>query len=211
MARSKAKIENSTGAATALKKRLRKRALAWIGAKEARVFEAFAGSGAMWRSVWKAAAECVGCDKRPVYDPARALYIEDCARVMRAIDMSGYNIVDLDAFGSPWPQAYVLSARRQLKPGERFAFITTDGGRINAKLASRIEGVMAHLADIDAKAAGASMSFVQITKAAADAVARRMGGEVVWSEVEMNGFSKQITYGAFGVVGVARSVTGEAA
>lgn len=202
MAKPKRGVENSTGAATATKKRLRKRALAWIGAKDARVFEAFAGSGAMWRAVWRDAAECIGSDVRPVYDPARALYVENCQRVMRAIDMSRFNIVDLDAFGSPWPAAFVLSARRTLAPGERFVLITTDGGRINAKLASRIEGVMAHLADIDPKAAGASMSFPAITKGAADGVAQRMGGKVAWSEVDMSGFAKQITYSVFGIVGL---------
>lgn len=185
-----------------MKMRLRRRALAWIGAKDARVFEGFAGSGAMWRAVWRGAGEAVGCDQRPIYDPARALYVGDCRRVMRAVDMGRFNVVDLDAFGSPWPAAYILSARRTLKPGERFVLVTTDGGRLNSKL-GRLETTMAALANVKPDASGSHMNFGQITKSAVETIALRMGGVVNWSQVEVGfGHGGCIAYSAFGIVGL---------
>jgi len=91
-----------------------------------KVFDVFAGAGDMHRAVWNE-FDYTGCDKRYFRD-GRRVYVADNRRVLRAIDLNPYNVFDLDAFGSPWEQALIIAARRQLKPGERVGLIVTEAG-----------------------------------------------------------------------------------
>lgn len=95
----------------------------------ARVFDAFAGSGVMYRSVWSHAAEYVGCDFRFFRDD-RTAFVADNRRVMRSIDLSAFNIFDFDAYGSPWEQCIILAARRKVASGERIGLVMTEGSRM---------------------------------------------------------------------------------
>ena len=99
---------NTTPAASAAKITIRSNVLAAIGAETARVFDAFAGDGHMYRAVWSRAAMCVGCDKIH-YPDERLAYAADNLRVLRAIDLAPFNIFDLDAHGSPWEQLYIIA------------------------------------------------------------------------------------------------------
>lgn len=47
--------------------------------------------------------------------------------VLRAIDLQPFNLFDIDAFGSPWEQVWIISRRRQLNAGERIALAITSG------------------------------------------------------------------------------------
>jgi len=90
------------------------------------VFDAFAGAGVLHRAVWRdLAASYTGCDKRYFRD-GRRVFVGDNRRVLRAIDLSAFNVFDLDAYGSPWEQAVIIAAKRKLAPGERAAIIVTD-------------------------------------------------------------------------------------
>ena len=197
-------VENSASGKAA-KLALRRKALAWIGATEARVFEGYAGNGAMWRAVWREAAQTTGVDKRVIWDPQRVLYVAPVERVLRAIDLAAFNIFDLDAFGSPWPAAYVLSARRRLAPGERCAIITTDGTGIRARFGA-LEKTFAVLAEVAIEQQGAAdpAKTDRLARQAAAGVARRMGGRLVWAEVAAQTGNKNLmTYAAFGLEGAA--------
>lgn len=92
----------------------------------AHVFDAYCGpTGEMWSAVWNRAASYVGCDEVYVpFDPRRR-FVGDNKRVMRAIDLSVYNVFDLDSFGHPWDQVLILAARRIWSRGERGAVILT--------------------------------------------------------------------------------------
>ena len=104
---------------------LRRRVLAHVS--PARVLDAFCGLGEMRREAWSAAASWTGCDQRP-WDPSQpARYIADNLDVMRAIDLSRFNVFDFDAYGSPWAQASMLAKLRRWAPGERGAMVTSDG------------------------------------------------------------------------------------
>lgn len=92
----------------------------------ARVFDAFAGAGQLHDAVWHGAAEYVGCDEKWFRDQ-RTMFVADNRRVLRAIDLTRFNIFDLDAYGSPWEQALIIAARRPLQPQERIAFAITEG------------------------------------------------------------------------------------
>jgi hypothetical protein len=93
----------------------------------ARVFEAYAGAGGLWRAIWRDAAEAyVGCDVKWYQDERRA-FVADNRRVLRAIDLAAFNVFDLDAYGSPWEQAVIIAARRKVAAAERVGLIVTEG------------------------------------------------------------------------------------
>jgi hypothetical protein len=103
------------------------------------VFEAFAGTGELYRAVWQhRAASYAGCDLRYFRD-GRRVFVADNRRVLRAIDLAAFNVFDLDAYGSPWEQALIIAARRTLKPGERIGIVVTEGNGLNYK-----NGVVPH-------------------------------------------------------------------
>jgi len=78
--------------------------------KPAKVFDAFAGEGQMYSSVWNGADRYVGCDLK--YRPdGRLMFAADNRRVLRAIDLAEFNIFDLDAYGSS-----VMLAAMSTKP-----------------------------------------------------------------------------------------------
>jgi hypothetical protein len=97
-------------------------------ARPVRVFDAFAGTGELYRAIWCEADSYTGCDQRYLPDDRRRLFCADNRRVMRAIDLGAFNVFDLDAYGSPWEQAIILAARRRLEPGERIGLVVTDAG-----------------------------------------------------------------------------------
>lgn len=148
-------------AALAAKIEIRRNVLTEMG-KDAAVLDLYCGRGAMYRSVWKDAATYAGCDLRPwePTDPPR--FVADNQRLLRSLDLSRYNVFDLDAYGSPWPQMEVLLHRRTWAPGERGAFIVTDGSTKALAFGNRNE-VVFRLSGI---AKGAS------TKAGAETVQR---------------------------------------
>lgn len=104
---------------------IRRNVLGAIGA-DATVFDAFAGSGKMFSEVWKDAGSYTGCDLKPQRD-SRLMFCADNRRVMRAIDLSKFNVFDFDSYGSPWVQAVILADRRRVAPGEQIGVILTEG------------------------------------------------------------------------------------
>jgi hypothetical protein len=130
------KVHNSPAAA-GQKVDLRRHALAFVGGpSKARVFDVFAGRGMMHAEVWEPAAVYVGCDETwQPSDPGRR-YVGDNRLVMRAVDLSGFNVFDFDAYGSPWEQMLILAARRRWKKGEMGALVVTDGSSLNLRFGS---------------------------------------------------------------------------
>jgi len=119
------KVDNAKGAKRA-KVELRQNILDAIGADQARVFDAFAGAGLMFDAVWHQAARYVGCDARWHQD-GRTAYVADNQRVLRAIDLTQFNVFDFDAYGAPWDQLTLLGVHRPLKAGERVGIVLTEG------------------------------------------------------------------------------------
>jgi hypothetical protein len=119
--------KDSDPGAIRAKVQIRTAVLDGIGADEARVFDAFAGEGTMYREVWKNAASYVGCDLEKFVRDERVAYVADNRRVMRCIDIGAFNVFDFDAYGSPWEQVYLMIKRRQVAPGERIGVVLTEG------------------------------------------------------------------------------------
>lgn len=110
---------------------IRESVLAEIGS-EASVFDAYAGEGNMHAAVWSKARHYVGCDLRMFMDHRKA-FVADNSRVMRAVDLTQFNIFDFDAYGSPWTLVHILAHRRPVQPGEKIGIVLTDGSFLALK------------------------------------------------------------------------------
>ena len=123
-----------------VKVKIRQSVLAAITPEKARVFDAFAGAGEMWKHVWKDAADYVGCDEK-WHDDDRCCYVGDNHRVMRAIDLAPFSVFDFDAWGSPWDQLTILAARRKLEKGETMGLVLTDGTWLKTRAKDPVRGL----------------------------------------------------------------------
>lgn len=115
-------VHNSHGHAKA---ELRRRLVAWLGGPQsARVFETHAGPGVMHHQAFAGVADWLGVDQDPRSpDSIHA----DNRLVLRAVDLQRFNFFDVDAFGSPWEQVWIVSRRRKVGKGEFVALALTDG------------------------------------------------------------------------------------
>jgi hypothetical protein len=161
---------------------LRRKLLEEIGADKASVFDAFAGSGVMWREVWHEAVDYVGCDLEWHEWYKHKAFCADNRRVLRCISLNRFNIFDLDAFGSPWEQGAIIAARRKLGKGELIGFGLTDGSAMRART-GKVDWKLAQLSGVDVDMSGAHREWPALTRRAMSEIASRMGGTLVdiWS------------------------------
>jgi hypothetical protein len=157
------------------KARLRELVLAEV---DAPVFDAFAGSGEMFRRVWHKAPGYVGCDLRWFPEDPRLAFVADNRRVLRAIDLARFGIFDLDAYGSPWEQVVIIAGRRSVRPGERIGLVLTDGSSLKLKMGGAPKA-LALLCGMRASATGLGSSHDELITRATRGLARRMGCDLV--------------------------------
>lgn len=170
------------------------------------VFDAFAGSGVLYRAVWREAASYVGCDLRYFRDD-RPAYVADNRRVMRAVDLGQFNVFDLDSYGSPWEQVLILIARRPVAEGEMVGLVLTEGSRMKATF-GQLPTLLADIAGLSGRVPGAHMDMNGITDRAIVGMCRRWGVKIVkqWrAESHAMGSARPIYIGLVleGVSGVA--------
>jgi len=183
------------------KVQLRRLVMEAIGADRARVFDAFAGSGVMYRAAWhQAGLGYVGCDLRWFRD-GRLAYVADNRRVMRAIDLSSFNVFDLDAYGAPWEQALILADRREVAPGELVGIVLTDGAALNIKLGG-MPKALRQIVGLTGVPAGGSRSLHDLLDMAIAGLCRRMRCKVVrrWGASGASG--AQVSYAALVLQGL---------
>ena len=116
---------------------LRRRVLEHVG--DAHVLDVFCGcSGAMYQGAWKEASGYTGIDREWSPEDERRRFVGDAYRIVQAIDLRPFNVVDIDAFGSPWGMAQLL-LRRRWSRGELGALVVTDGslGRLQYGIVPR--------------------------------------------------------------------------
>jgi hypothetical protein len=166
---------------------LRRRVLAAVPGP--RVFDAFAGRGSMYRNVWHQAEHYVGCDSRWIGDD-RPAYVADNHRVLRCIDLRQFNIFDLDAYGSPWDQAYIIAERRPVKAGEVVGFVFTDGSSLGLR-SGALPRPLAALAGLSGPVAGAHALQDEILRMAVKGLGAKMGAQLLewWSAKGKSGAS----------------------
>lgn len=152
---------------------LREQVLTEIGANQAHVFDAFAGAGMMYRHVWHCAASYAGCDLE-WYPDQRLAYVADNRRVLRTVDLSPFNIFDLDAYGSPWEHLLILVNRKPMTADGWWAVMTVGEG-FSIKLGG-MPLALRQLLGLQSVPAGASR--VDYTRDALNGVAKMMNATV---------------------------------
>ena len=99
----------------------------------ARVFDAYCGPGGERHAgVWRDAAASVGCDRAWRVEDGRRRYAADTLLVLQSIDLSAFNVFDVDAFGDPWPAA-IKVLRRRWEKAEVGALCVTDGSSMKTR------------------------------------------------------------------------------
>jgi hypothetical protein len=169
-----AKVDNRDEARSA-KIEIRQRVLAAIGI-DARVYDAYAGEGHMHDAVWREARSYTGCDVR-WFNDKRLMYCADTRRVLRAIPLGGFNLFDLDAYGSPWDTALIIAARRTVRAGELIGLVLTEGNGLAVK--TDVPHAIRALTGIRPGVAGFHKLRDQMIDRAVLGVAKRMRCEVV--------------------------------
>jgi len=169
-----AKTDNS-GIGLAAKVTIRENVMAVIDRPA--VFDAFAGEGVLFRRVWHRAASYVGCDLTWFRDE-RLMFVADNHRVMRAIDLSAFNVFDFDAWGSPWDHVLILAARRPLAKGERIGLVLTEGSALKLKMGALPTGLVV-LSAIRPRLDGAARAHDDIIDRAFAGMCRRMHCRIV--------------------------------
>lgn len=167
--------KHNSAAGWGAKVEIRENVLRFVVAREARVFDAFAGAGELHKAVWRLAAHYEGCDSK-LYLDGRTMFCADNRRVLRCIDLALFNIFDLDAFGSPWEQAGIIAARRPVARGERLGLVLTLGEGLNLKLGN-MPAALGRLAGFTRGVPGATRDG-EIADRAIRGIARRMGCEI---------------------------------
>jgi hypothetical protein len=176
MSASKKKVDNAS-LFFAEKVAIRKNVQTEIGVRESAVFDCFAGSGAMWRAVWRKSGSYTGCDLRWFPDDRR-VYVADNCRVMRTLDLQGFNVFDFDSYGSPWEPIAIMAARRHVRKGERIGVVITEGSRLGLAF-SQIPNALALMAGIGRGVSGAARRQDELIDKAIAGMCRRMRCKVM--------------------------------
>lgn len=108
----------------ALKVALRKRFLP----VEAKVLDLYCGSGVLYNSVYKGCVrKYVGVDKDKIHDSALCTLMDN-ESFIGTLDISTFNVFDLDAYGCPWKLIYRILERHN---GQEIYLFVTDGLKTN--------------------------------------------------------------------------------
>lgn len=115
---------------------------------ELHVLEVYCGSGEMYRDVWHVAQTYTGIDQKKQFDERHTICGDAC-KAVSVIDLDGFNVFDIDAYGSPYDVLNIILSRYQGN-AKRLAFILTDGINMDLKMGRLCKGVRAMLG-IDSK------------------------------------------------------------
>ena len=141
------------------------------------VLDAYAGEGHLYRRVWHKADSYVGCDET-FYRDERSLYCCDNKRLLRAINLNRFTVVDLDAFGEPWSCMTILSARRRLVAEEVLGVVITDGSGMPARLSKHPAALLRAAGLSDLAKTPSLGGHRQMVKTALGRLAAKMGGRL---------------------------------
>jgi hypothetical protein len=108
--------------------------------EEPSVLDCFAGEGHLAAACYEG-LKYLGLDKRGLGADLRV----DNIRFLRSAGLEEYNLFDLDAWGSPWYQFFIIMTRRAFAPGELVAFALTDGLDFTMKMSDTESGIKALL------------------------------------------------------------------
>jgi hypothetical protein len=103
--------------------------------EDARVLDLFCGNGEMYRRAYKDRASYYhGVDKNKIHDFELCELNNNIVYITRR-DLSQYNVFDLDDYGTPWKQLYLIV--KKLPAGE-YTFFITDGLVVHQQVDGRV-------------------------------------------------------------------------
>lgn len=129
--------KKTNNAKTSAKKELRQGVLSQM--KSAHVLEVFCGAGEMYNAVWSMAKSYVGIDKVKFFD-CRNTICGDAMKVVSTMDLSGFNVFDIDAYGSPYDILCLILNRIQGEK-QQYGFCITDGVSMDLRLGRICKGI----------------------------------------------------------------------
>jgi len=95
------------------KLRIRKQAVELIGKDSVNVLDAYAGEGVVWNRMRREMPDVkfttLGIEKRKYLSPS--VIMGDNRKVMKGLDLTQFDLIDLDAFGCPWEQLTIAAQR----------------------------------------------------------------------------------------------------
>jgi len=98
-----------------------------VGADRASVLDLFCGEqGEMHAAVWSRAKNYSGVDIKYNVSDDRRRYVGDNRTFAKWLDLSKYNVFDVDSYGSPWEIMEIISKRRMWLQGTVGAVAFTD-------------------------------------------------------------------------------------
>ncbi len=97
------------------------------------VLEAFAGDGLIWEEVRSNFDRKVSILKIDIKEKAGVYLKGDNLKYLTSIDLSKFHLIDLDAYGSPYPQLKVLF-NREYKGIVHCTFIQSGMGKLNDEM-----------------------------------------------------------------------------
>jgi len=103
--------------------------------EDAQVLDCFCGNGEMYRRAYKGRAkEYHGLDKEKIHTP-ELCELQNNVVYIQHNDIGRFNVFDLDDYGSPWKQLYLIV--KKILPGE-YIFFITDGLVMHQKVDGQV-------------------------------------------------------------------------
>ena len=108
---------------------LRREAMDWLAPEPINLIETHGGEGYLYRAAYAGrVATATAIEKNPRCAGAGRVMIYDrCERALRHLDLSPYNLIDVDPYGDPWFVLYLIARRLRLLPPRRRAILLTCG------------------------------------------------------------------------------------
>lgn len=96
--------------------------------KKSKVLDLFCGNGEIYKNVYKGnVAGYTGIDKEKIHSETLCIKTNNLYFVSRN-NLNGFNVFDLDDYGSPWKLFYLILKKWQ---GEKATFFITDGLKLH--------------------------------------------------------------------------------
>jgi predicted RNA-binding protein len=122
-----------------------------IDCSDKSVLEVFCGDGVMFSDVWKDAKHYEGIDIKKYDNDKRIVHIGDAATILKKIDLSTFDVFDIDAYGSPYECLFIILDKIGRAPIKKdIYFVITDGIQIDLRMGN-IEKYFSLLSGIDLK------------------------------------------------------------
>lgn len=113
---------------------LRLASLKLIKGKDINVLDAFSGDGKLWEIIKNKISKNINVTRIEIKPDAKGVYLKgDNLKYLSGMDLNKYDIIDLDAYGSPFRQLELIFKRKYIGI-VHCTFIQTMSGGINHSL-----------------------------------------------------------------------------